>query len=306
MSEFRCGSVAVLGKPNVGKSTLVNRLVGQRVSIVSDKRQTTRTKILGIHTTEDFQMVLVDTPGVHTAHTELGKRMNEAARGAMADVDVVLFVADVHKPPQDGDKEVAELIKRNWRYPWSEEHPGFNGVILCLNKMDMLKAEYVQENVDAYCKLLDTEEYMLTCITKDRNVDKLVNLIVPRLPVGEMLFPEDEFTDQPMRTLAAEFVRERALRLTRQEIPHALTTFVELWDEEPAGKLRIVIDIVVEKSGQKAIVIGKGGAMLKQIGTEARQEIERLIERPVYLELVVKVREDWRQNPRMLRDLGLG
>lgn len=303
---FRCGTVALIGKPNVGKSTLVNLLVGQKVSIVSDKRQTTRNRVLGIATSDDYQIVLMDTPGIHHPHTRLGKTMNDAAKSTIAEVDLIVFVAEANRPPQKEDQEIAALLKSSWKFPLQKDHPGFNGVILCLNKMDLLKAEHVVENVEAYCGLLGTEQYMLTCLTKGQNVDKLTEMILRYLPEGEPLFPADEFTDQPLRRLAAELVREKALAKTRQEIPHAIATLVDVWEDEPDTELtRIVMSIVVEKDGQKAILIGKGGQMLKQIGAEARAEIEALLERRVYLQLIVKVREEWRQNPRMLHELGL-
>ncbi len=302
--NHRCGAIAVIGKPNVGKSTLVNQLVGQKVSIVSNKRQTTRSRILGILSEPDFQLALLDTPGMHEPHTHLGRIMNDAAKGALAEVDMILFVADCSKPPQDEDRAIAELVEAVWKYPHAQEHPGFNGIILCLNKMDLLRAEFVKENVEAYCELFGTEEYMLTCLTKKQNAEKLLEMIVARLPQGDSQWPEDEFTDQPMRRLAAELIREKALRLTKQEVPHAIATVVEMWEPEPErDRVRITASIVVEKDGQKAIMIGKQGAMLKQIGTESRIEIEDILGQRVYLELVVKVRPEWRQNPRMLHDL---
>lgn len=302
--SHKCGAIAVIGKPNVGKSTLVNLLVGHKVSIVSNKRQTTRSRVMGILSEPEYQMILVDTPGIHEPVTQLGKQMNSAARAALDEVDLVLFVADVHKRPQKEDIEIAKIVRQSFRFPLAEEHPGKSGIVLCLNKMDMLKAEFVKENVEAYCELLGTEDYMLTCLTKRQNVDRLLELLVGYLPEGEARFPEDEFTTQPMRFLAGELIREKALRLTKEEVPHAIATHVELWDDEPQ-KTRITASIVVEKQGQKAIMIGKGGQMLKTIGTEARKEIEEIIGRPVYLELIVKVREGWRQNPRMLHDLEL-
>ncbi|MBS1705495.1 MAG: GTPase Era [Armatimonadetes bacterium] len=299
---FRSGAVALIGKPNVGKSTLVNLVVGQKVTIVSPRRQTTRHRIRGIRTESEHQLVLVDTPGIHEAHTHLGKKMNDAARTALGDVDLVLIVVDAHKPPDTDDKEIAGLLERAWRYPYADENPDFNGVLLCLNKMDMLKAEYVIENVEEYCKLFKTERYMLTCLTKKQNVDELVEMIVQSLPEGEPLYPEEMVTDQSLRQLAAELVREQAILQTKQEVPHAVATLVDLWEEDDE-KVRIAMSIIVEKEGQKAILIGKGGSMLKLIGTTVRKELEPMMDKHVRLELHVKVREDWRQNPRMLQEL---
>lgn len=295
---YRAGFVALIGKPNVGKSTLLNAIVGQKVSIVSDKPQTTRRRILGIATTDRYQICFVDTPGVHEPHTTLGKILNETASQALFDTDLILVVCDVSKPPDKGDDSIAAMVKT------ARNGPKVPPILLCLNKMDLLKAHHVVAHVEAYTRLFGTEDAMLTTMTRQHNADKLVEMIVSRLPEGDPIFPEDEVTDVPMQILAAELIREKALRLTRQEIPHALATVVDLWEEEPDRDLvRINASIVVEREGQKAILIGKRGAMLKQIGMESRVEIEEMTGKRVYLELFVKVREDWRQNPRMLRDL---
>lgn len=296
---MKAGFVVLVGKPNVGKSTLLNRIVGQKVSTVSDKPQTTRRRLIGIATSPEAQIVFVDTPGVHEPHTQLGKLLNKAAEEALADADVILVVVDVSKAPDREDEAIADMVRRALA-----GRPGTEGkVLLCLNKVDLLKPHYVESNYAAFTKLFGAES-MYTSMTKGQNVDKLVEMIVERLPETEhLLFPEDEITDQPMRVMAAEIIREKALRLTRQEVPHALATVVDTWEETPEGLTRISASIVVEKDGQKAILIGKKGAMLKRIGTEARLEIESWTGTRVFLELFVKVRTDWRQNPRMLRDL---
>lgn len=294
--------VALVGKPNTGKSTLTNLLVGQKVSIVSNKKQTTRYRVLGIATTEDYQLVLIDTPGLHKAHTRLGKLMNETAEASLEGADVVIIMTDASKKPDPEDEALAVMLRKQG---WIQKDSGAKpNVILCLNKMDLLKAAYVQSHYDAYTKLFATEQVMLTSLTKEHNIDKLVELILPHLPEGPMLYPEDEVTDQPMRRLAAEFVREKALTLTRQEVPHAIATVVDEWDED-AREIRLAISIVVEKEGQKAILIGKKGQMIKQIGTESRLELEALLGKHIVMELFVKVREEWRQNPRMLHDLDI-
>ncbi len=294
----RVGLVALIGRPNVGKSTLLNAIVGQKVSIVSDKAQTTRRKLIGIATQPEYQIGFVDTPGIHEPHTQLGKILNETARQALNDVDAVLVVVDSSRPPDREDTAIARMLQ-------SAKNDRHNApILLCLNKMDLLKAADVPDHVEGYTKLFGTEDYMMTSLTKRQNVDKLIELVVSKLPEGEPLFEEDALTDQPMRIIAAELIREKALRLTRQEVPHSLATLVDAWDEDPNGRLiRISASIIVEKEGQKAILIGKQGSMLKRIGTEARVEIEELAGQHVYLELFVKVRPDWRQNPRMLRDL---
>jgi len=302
-TPYRSGAVAVIGKPNVGKSTLTNLLVGQKVSIVSDKKQTTRKQVRGILTTQEYQIVLVDTPGVHEAHTELQKIMNESARGSLSDVDLVLVMVDASKKPDKEDEALADLVRKSWEYPWADENPGSKGILICLNKMDRLKAEDVAEHVEAFCKLFGTEEYMMTCLTKRQNFEKLLNMMVERLPEGEPLFPEEMVTDTPLRYLAAEFIREKALMLTTQEVPHALGCLIDLWEEQENGITHIMASLICEKDGQKAILIGKQGSMAKKIGTQARADIEELLGGKVHLELHVKVRPEWRQNPRMLHEL---
>lgn len=296
---MKTGTVALIGKPNVGKSTLVNQIVGQKVSIVSNKPQTTRRRVLGISTTADYQVIFIDTPGVHEPHTQLQKAMVEHARAALSDVDLILFVVDGAHHPGEDDKEIAKLV-RDASTIQDADKP--IPVTLCMNKMDQLKAENVQAFVDAYTKLAGTEEYMLTTATVGRNVDKLMELIVAHMPEGEALFPEDEFTDQSSRFLVGELIREKILNATRQEVPHATAVLVDEWEDEE-GLLRIGASVYVEKASQRGILIGKQGQFLKQIGTDARKEIEHLLERKVFLQINIRVREDWRMNPRMLQEL---
>lgn len=286
--------VTMIGKPNVGKSTLLNALVGQKVSIVSNKPQTTRRRVLGVAHGENYQVAFIDTPGIHEPHTGLGKAMVEAARSSLSDIDLILYVADASKRPDESDKRIAELVKKS----------GTSPVYLCLNKMDLLRAEMVVPTLEEYCALfgLGDDDYMMTTATREINLDKLMEGIVSRLPEGEPLFDEDTFTDQPLRFMAAELIREKVLIATRQEIPHATAVVVDEWIDED-NLVRIRAEIVVEKQGQRAILIGKQGQFLKKIGTEARMEIQKLVEKQVFLEMFVKVREDWRMNPRMLHEL---
>ena len=290
LTPFRAGTVALIGKPNVGKSTLLNTIVGQKVSIVSNKPQTTRRRVLGIATTDHYQIAFTDTPGIHEPHTQLARGMVDQARAALSDVDLVLYVADGSHHPGETDRQIAQLLK------------GTETVILCLNKMDLLKVDDVQRNVSAYQALLGTEEFMLTTATRGHNVDKLVELILTHLPERGPIYDGEEFTDQSSRYMAAEFVREKILTASRQEIPHATAVMVEEWDEQPL-LIRIEATILVEKSSQRAILIGKQGQFLKDIGTKARVEIEELLGSKVYLQLHVKVSEDWRMNPRVLHEL---
>lgn len=291
--DFRSGRVALIGKPNVGKSTLLNFIVGHKVSIVSNKPQTTRRSVLGIATTDKYQIAFVDTPGIHEPHNRLGRSMVEQARSALHDLDLVLYVVNGSKAPDEEDRHVASLV-RSCGVP----------VIVCLNKMDKLRAEDVIRNVEAYCELVGVgeENYMLTTATKGTNVQKLVDLLVSRLPQRAPLFPEDEFTDQSARFMAGEFVREKILERTREEVPHATGVVVESWQDD-GDIVRILASIVVDKSSQRAILLGRGGQFIKAIGMDSRKEIEEMLGKQIFLELHVRVEEGWRQNPRTLREM---
>lgn len=292
--KHRAGYVTLLGKPNVGKSTLLNTIIGQKVSIVSNKPQTTRKRVIGILSEPDYQIAFIDTPGIHEAHTQLGKAMVEQARMSLNDVDVIVYVADGSHHPGDMDKQIGRLVKQaELKIP----------VLLCMNKMDQLKAEDVERNLTAYRDLLGVKEddFMLTTATKGHNTDKLVDLIVKNLPEGESIFPEDEFTNQSSRFMSAELVREKILIASRQEVPYAVAVMIDEWEE--AEPLQIGATILVEKASQRGILIGKQGQFLKNIGILAREEIEQLLDRKVYLQLHVKVAEGWRQNPRVLHEL---
>jgi GTPase len=290
---FHFGHVAVIGKPNVGKSTLVNFMVGQHVSIVSNKPQTTRRRVMGIVNGDNFQMCLLDTPGIHEAHTVLGREMLDAARASLEGVDAVLYVTDVSHHPGNGDQRIAELLKTI---------AGKVPVVLALNKMDLLKADRVIPHVEAYCGLFGTEDYMLTVANQGTHVEKLQEMIVSKIPEGEAQYDPDEFTDQPARFMVAEIIREKILEATRQEIPYATAVQVESWEQEE-GLLRIEAQILVEKSSQRAILLGKGGSFIKQIGMESRKSVEQLLEQHVFLQLHVKVQEDWRMNVGTLMEL---
>jgi GTP-binding protein Era len=292
---FRAGYVALVGRPNVGKSTLMNRIVGEKVSIVSNKPQTTRKRVVGITTSDAYQIAFMDTPGIHEPHTNLGKSMVDQAKGALTEVDVLVIVVDGAHHPGEADKTMGRFIKDEYAMSALPK-------LLCLNKMDLLKAEHVQRNVEAYQKLFDTEEFMLTTAVRGTNVDRLVAMIVEKLPERAPMYDADEFTDQSQRFMAAEFVREKILIATREEVPHATAVVVDEWIEEE-GMTRIHATIHVEKASQRGILIGKQGQFLKKVGTEAREELEKLQGKKIFLELHVKVSEDWRMNPRMLREM---
>jgi GTP-binding protein Era len=296
-SSFRAGIVALIGKPNVGKSTLLNRIVGQKVSIVSSKPQTTRRRVIGIAQGKNYQIAFMDTPGIHEPHTQLGRAMVDQARASLSDADVILYVADGAHPPGDGDREIARML-----FPKGDAAPKIP-VLLCMNKMDILRAEAVVPNMEAYTKLLRTEEYMMTTATRGDNVPLLVEMLVKHLPEQDPLFPEDEFTNQSSRFMAGELVREKILVATRQEVPHATAVMVDSWDETNPELTVIQASILVEKSSQRAILLGKGGQFIKAIGTNARAEIEELLGHRIYLELHVRVQEGWRMNPRVLHEL---
>jgi GTPase len=293
--QHKFGYVTLIGKANVGKSTLLNHIVGQKVSIVSNKPQTTRRRVLGITNGEGYQVAFIDTPGVHEAHTQLGRQMVEQARMSLADVDLVVYVADGAHHPGEMDREIGKMLKESeLKIP----------VLLCMNKMDILKAEDVVRNVEAYRELIGVgeDDYMMTTATQGHNVDKLMELIVSKLPEAAPQFDEDEFTDQSSRFIAAELVREKILVATRQEVPHSVAVMVDEWEEEEKLS-RISATILVEKASQRGILIGKQGQFLKKIGEQARHEIEALLGHKVFLQLHVKVSEGWRMNPRVLHEL---
>ena len=291
----RSGFVAVVGRPNVGKSTLINQLLGQKIAIVSNKPQTTRHNQLGILTRPDAQVIFVDTPGMHEPRNALGEAMVGAAANALLDADVVLFIVDISAPPGPGDARLSQLIANR---------PGIAPVILALNKMDRLRPEDVVPHSDAYRALAPGAPWEMTCAPRGDNLDHLLELIVNALPEGPALYPEDEVTQTHLRDLAGEFVREAALNNLEQEVPHGIAVEVEEYKERSQGMLYVLASIFVERESHKRIVIGKGADMLKRIGTQARAQIEKMTEKQVYLELRVKVRKDWREDEREVKRLG--
>jgi GTP-binding protein Era len=300
-SDHRSGFVAVVGKPNVGKSTLMNAYLGQKIAIVSEKPQTTRNRLLGILTLRraqedpvDAQVIFVDTPGIHGPRHKLGEFMVETAVRAIPDADVVVFLVDVSTLPKGGDVQIAELIKEKCQVP----------VLLALNKADLVAPEDVQSHAETYQALGDFAGWMLISATRGDNRDELLELIVSHLPEGPCYYPEEQVTDQQERFIAAELIREAVLRYTHQEIPHAVAVMVEEFKERGPEMTYIAANIFVEKGSQKGIVIGQGGRMLKRIGQEARKEIEEMVGTRVYLELWVKVKKKWRRDEDELRRLG--
>jgi len=289
--DHRSGFVTVVGRPNVGKSTLINAYVGQKVAIVSEKPQTTRNRILGILTRSDAQIIFVDTPGIHRPLHKLGEYMVETARKAIPDADVVLFMVDVSVPPTEEDRIVARFLAEKCR----------SAVILVLNKMDLLPPDKVKPHSEAYFTLGDFDDWIMISATRGDNRDELLAKIVALLPVGPRYYPEGQVTDAPERFIAAELIREQVLRFLHQEVPHAVAVVVEEFKERRPGLTYIAATIYVEKESQKGIVIGAGGNMLKRIGMAARKEIERMVNTQVFLELWVKVRRKWRRDAAALR-----
>jgi GTP-binding protein Era len=292
--DHRSGFVAVVGRPNVGKSTLVNAYVGQKVAIVSHKPQTTRNRIRGILTRPDVQVVFVDTPGIHEPLHKLGEYMVTTAQGAVPDADVVLFLVDVSVPPTDEDGIVAGFLSERCRSP----------VILVLNKMDQLSPEKVKPHTEPYLALGNYADWIMISATEGHNLPGLLNKTIARLPLGPRYYPAGQVTDLTERFIAGELVREQVLRLLHQEVPHSIAVVVEQFKERGPDMTYIAATIYVERDSQKGIVIGAGGRMLKQIGSAARQEIERLVGTKVFLELWVKVRAKWRRDDTSLSHVG--
>lgn len=290
--KFVSGFVSLLGRPNAGKSTLLNALVGAKLAITADKPQTTRTTVEGVLTLPGAQIVFMDTPGIHRSDTVFNKRMMEAVRAALDGRDLLLFLIDASQPFEERDQHALDLVKKS-------ETPAF----AVFNKVDLLKDKgALLPLMDKYRELHTFAEFVPVSALTGEGLEQLSALIVARLPEGPAYFPEDHLTDQPERFLAAELIREKILHLTRQEVPHAVAVVVDTW-KEAARLTRIHATIFVEKDGQKAIIIGARGAMLKKVGTVAREEIESLLGRQVFLELFVKVRPGWRENTEFLNTI---
>jgi GTP-binding protein Era len=291
-TKFRSGFVSLIGRPNAGKSTLLNALVGQKVAIVADKPQTTRTSIQGVATLPDAQIIFIDTPGIHKADSQLNKRLMDTVRAALEERDLLLFVVDAHENFGEQDRRAIDIARRT-------ETP----VLLVLNKIDLVKEKgRLLPLIETYRKAYDFVDYVPVSAIKGKGLDELRAAILSRLPEGPQYFPEDHVTDQPERFLAAELIREKVLLATRQEVPHSVAVTVDKWEE--LGKLtRIFATIRVERDGQKAIVIGSKAAMLKQIGTLARVEMEKIFGVKIYLDLHVRVQPGWRDKAAFLNAL---
>jgi len=291
----RSGYVALVGRPNAGKSTLLNRLVGEKIAAVSNKPQTTRFKILGVVNRPEGQIVLVDTPGVHKPGYELNRRMMSAVHDALLGVDVVCLIRDASVSTGNGDRFVLDLVKQSGK-----------SSLLLLNKTDKLADKsQLLPLIEWYQHEYDWKAIVPISALKGDQVDQLLHEMIENLPEGEPIFSDDEFTDQSMRALAAEIVREKILETTGDEIPYVTAVVTERWEEEREDFTRIYCAIFVERDSQKKIIIGRGAQRLKQIGTGARAEIEKMLGHRCHLELFVKVEEDWRDKQRLLNEMGI-
>ena len=288
---FKSGFVAIVGRPNAGKSTLVNTLLGRKVSIVSPRPQTTRNRIQGILNREDAQIVLIDTPGLHKAESALNRQMMEEAAQALEGIDVLSLIVDASVEFGGGDRFALEWVRR------------FGGpVFLLLNKIDRVAKPRLLPLIDRYRRAFEFAEIFPVSARTGEGCADLVNGWLRYLPEAPPYFPRDQFTDQPERFLASEIVREKAILATREEVPHAIAVLVDSFEEQP-GLIKIRATVYVEREGQKGILIGKRGQTMKKIGTQARQELEGILGARIFLELFVKVQPNWRQNPALVRQL---
>ena len=292
--EHKSGFAAIIGRPNVGKSTLMNHLVGQKIAITSKKPQTTRNRIQTVYTCEQGQIIFLDTPGIHKAKTRLGEYMVDVASRTLKDVDVILWLVEPSDYIGPGDRHIAAQLG-SVRLP----------VILVINKIDTVKKEEILPFIDAYRKLYDFDEIIPVSALRGQNTDDIIETIFKYLPYGPRYYDEDVVTDQPVRQIVAEIIREKALHALDDEIPHGIAVSVDLMKErKKSGITDIEATIVCEKESHKGIIIGKQGAMLKKIGSNARYEIERLVEGKVNLKLWVKVKKDWRDSDFLIKNFG--
>ena len=290
---MKSGFVAMIGRPNAGKSTLLNQILDRKIAIVSDKPQTTRNRITGIYTTEDVQIVFVDTPGIHKPKHKLGEYMVETAEKTLDDVDLIYYLVDASVKAGTGEEYVLNQVQQSG-VP----------VFLLLNKVDKLTPEEIGQLLQQWQDKGEFAEIFPLSALQGDNVTRLVEVTEKYLPEGPQYYPEDAVTDQPLEIVISELIREKALLLTHDEVPHSIAVFVENMERDKAGKMQIEACIYVERDSQKGILIGKGGSMLKKIGIMARKDIEYLMGEKVYLKLWIKVREDWRNKKQVLSGLG--
>lgn len=294
--NYKSGFISIIGRPNVGKSTFLNRVIGQKIAIMSDKPQTTRNKVQGVLTLDNSQMIFIDTPGIHIPKHKLGDFMLKVAKNTLREVDVIMFMVNALEPRGKIDEYIMEMLENN-------ETP----VFLVINKIDQVHPEKLVDIIESYTKKYDFAEILPISALQGNNVDKLLETIQSYLPQGPQYYPADQVTDHPERFIISELIREKVLHLTREEIPHSIAVVIDkIKKEEDTEKdmIRVSATIVVERDSQKGIVIGKKGALLKEVGTRARKDIEMLLGTNVYLELWVKVQKDWRNKSAHLKDYG--
>ena len=292
--NFKSGFVALVGRPNVGKSTLMNHLIGQKIAITSEKPQTTRNRIQTVYTDKRGQIIFLDTPGIHKAKNKLGQYMVNVAEGTLNEVDVIMWLVEPTTYIGAGEQHIAELVSK-------VKTP----VILAINKIDTVKdEEIIAKAIDTYKNVCPFAEIVPVSALRNQNTDKMTELLFQYLPYGPQYYDEDTVTDQPMRQIAAELIREKALRLLQDEIPHGIAVTIEQMKERDNGIFDIEATIVCERDSHKGIIIGKGGAMLKRIGSQARREIENLMGAKVNLQLWVKVRKEWRDSELYMKNYG--
>ena len=290
---FKSGFVAIVGRPNVGKSTFMNYVLGQKIAIMSDKAQTTRNKIQGVYTKDDAQIVFLDTPGIHKPKHELGEFMVKSAYSALKEVDAVLFMVNVSEKRGPGDDFIIEKLK-GIKTP----------IFLVLNKIDLVTPEVLLERVESYKEALDFAGVFPISVLQGNNVNELMEGLINALPEGPQYYPADQITDHPEYFVVSELIREKILQLTQEEIPHSVAVTVDKMQKDEFDKVHVYANIIVERKSQKGIIIGKGGRLLKEIGTRARRDIQQLLGNKVYLELWVKVEKDWRKRKSNLQEYG--
>lgn len=293
MTTHKSGFVAIIGRPNVGKSTLLNRIVRQKIAIMSDKAQTTRNKIQGVYTTPDAQIVFIDTPGIHKPKHRLGDYMVETAYSALREVDAVLFMVSADQPRGRGDDFIIEHLRKT-KAP----------VFLVINKIDKITPDELLPIIEDYQEQFDFKEVVPISATEGNNVETLLDELVVLMPEGPQYYPEDQVTDHPEYFIVSELIREKVLFLTRDEVPHSVAVMIDSMKRDEYDKVHVQATIIVERDSQKGIIIGKGGKMLKEIGTKARRDIEHLLGDKVFLELWVKVQKNWRDKQTYLSDYG--
>ena len=291
--QFKSGFVAIVGRPNVGKSTFMNYVLGQKIAIMSDKAQTTRNKIQGVYTNQDCQIVFLDTPGIHKPKHELGNFMVESAYSALKEVDAVLFMVNAAEKRGPGDDFIIEKLKKI-KTP----------VFLVLNKIDLISPDELLDRVESYQETIPFAGIIPISVLQGNNVQELMTTLTNHLPEGPQYYPSDQITDHPANLVVSVLISEKILHLTKEEIPHSVAVTVDKMQKDEFDKVHVYANIIVERPTQKGIIIGKGGKLLKEIGVRARKDIEQLLGNKVYLELWVKVEKDWRKKKSHLQDFG--